>query len=73
MDGQFEKVVAVKQQSHRSWKNLYAAANKELGLPYSFSTDKVEEFSMYYLSEAVDKSGLTVSEIKAEIEKRGLL
>ena len=73
MDNRFEKVIAVKQRSHRSWKNLYAAACKQLGVSYNFGTTKVESSSNSYLNTAVNESGMSVIEIKAEIEKRNLL
>lgn len=73
MDNRFEKVIAVKQRSHRSWKNLYAAACKQLGISYCFGTAKVERSSESYLNTAVDESGMTIAEIKEEIKKRNLL
>ncbi len=73
MDIRFEKVMAVKKRSHRSWKNLYAAACKELGATYDFGTLKVEQTSDSYLNTAVKESGMTVLQIKEEIEKRNLI
>jgi len=73
MDCRFEQVIAVKRRSHRSWANLHAAAGKRLGLPYAFGTDKVEKSSDSYLSMAMDESGLSAAEIRAEIEKRQLV
>ena len=73
MSGRFEQVIAVKQRSHRSWNNFYAAASKALGLEYSFGTEKVEKASEMYLNAAVQESGMTISEIRAEIVHRGLL
>ena len=73
MDNRFDKVITVKQKSHRSWNNLYAAACKELGIPYNFGTVKVERSSASYLNTAVDESGMSILEIKEEIEKRNLL
>ena len=73
MESQFDKVIEVKQKSHRSWNNLYAAANKALGLEYSFGTEKVEKTSETYLNIAARESGLTIAEIRAEIERRKLL
>ena len=73
MDNRFERVIAVKQRSHRSWNNLYAAACKVLGIPHNFGTVKVERSSVSYLNTAVDESGMSVLEIKEEIEKRNLL
>ena len=70
MDNRFEKVIAVKQRAHRSWNNLYA---KQLGLAHNFGTVKVESSSVSYLSTAVDESGMSILEIKEEIEKRNLL
>ena len=73
MDHRFERVTAVKQRSHRSWKNFYAAACKQLGISYNFGTDKVEASSGSYLKTAVTESGMTIAEIKEEIENRHLL
>ncbi len=73
MDNRFEKVIAVKQRSHRSWNNFYAAACKQLGIAYNFGTVKVERSSVSYLNIAVDESGMSIPEIKEEIEKRNLL
>ncbi|MCI5927494.1 MAG: hypothetical protein MRZ73_02995 [Pseudoflavonifractor capillosus] len=73
MGSQFEKVIEIKQKSHRSWNNFYAAANKALGLGYSFGTKKVEKSSETYLDIAVRESGMTIGEIRAEIERRKLL
>ena len=73
MDNRFEKVIAVKQRSHRSWKNLYAAACKQLGSGYDFGTVKVERSSESYLNTAAFESGMSVQEIKEEIEARNLL
>ena len=73
MDNRFEKVIAVKQRSHRSWNNLYAAACKELGIEHDFGTLKVERSSVSYLNTAVKESGMSVAEIKEEIETRNLL
>lgn len=73
VDNRFEKVIAVKQRSHRSWVNLYSAACKELGLAYDFGTSNVASSSQTYLHTAVNESGMTVAEIKEEIEKRNLL
>lgn len=73
MGDRFEKVIEVKQRSHRSWNNFYAAANKALGLEYSFGTEKVERSSEAYLNTALQESGMTIAEIRAEIERRKLL
>ena len=73
MDNRFEKVIAVKQRSHRSWNNLYAAACKELGIEHYFGTLKVERSSISYLITAVKESGMSITEIKNEIESRNLL
>ena len=73
MGDRFEKVIEVKRMSHRSWNNFYAAANKALGLEYSFGTEKVEKTSESYLNTAVRESGMTIAEIRAEIERRELL
>ena len=73
MDIRFERVIAVKQRSHRSWNNFYAAACKELGIPYDFGTVKVERSSVSYLETAIRESGMSILEIKEEIEKRNLL
>ena len=43
--GDFEKVVNVKNRSHRSWINLWNAARKELNLSSRFGTEKVEASS----------------------------
>ena len=68
----FDVVIEVKKRSHRSWINLKNAAKKEIGLPYSFSTSKVENSSSSYLRRAMKDSNLSASEILAEIEKRKL-
>ena len=73
MDDRFEKVIAVKKESHRFWINFYAAACKQLGLAYSFGTAKVESASESRLKAAVRESGMSILEIKEEIEKRDLL
>ncbi|MBQ7028043.1 MAG: hypothetical protein IJN14_06545 [Ruminococcus sp.] len=73
MDERFEKVIAVKRRSHRSWKNFYASACKQLGLSYDFGTEKVEKSSESYLNSAVIESGMTIADIKEEIEKRNLI
>lgn len=73
MDNRFDKVIAVKQRSHRSWNNLHAAADKALGLPYVLGTRNVACASESYLSTAVSESWLSAAEIKSEMEKRGLL
>ena len=73
MDNRFDKVIVIKQRSHRSWNNFHAAASKQLGLPYSFGTDKVERTSESYLNTAIEESGMTVAEIRTEIERRNLL
>ena len=73
MDNRFDKVIEIKQKSHRSWNNFHAAANKRLGLPYSFGTDKVERTSESYLNTAIVESGMTAAEIRTEIERRNLL
>ena len=73
MDIRFEKVIDVRKRSHRSWVNFYAAACKQLGLDYSFGTAKVERVSESYLNTAVRESGMSILEIKEEIENRGLL
>ena len=73
MDNRFEKVIAVKQRSHRSWNNLHAAACKELGVEHGFGTLNVERSSTSYLNTAVKESGMSVLEIKEEIENRNLL
>lgn len=73
MDDRFEKVIDVRKRSHRSWINFYAAACKQLGLAYTFGTDKVERVSGSYLNTAVRESGMSILEIKEEIEKRDLL
>ena len=73
MDDRFDKVIAIKQRSHRSWNNFHAAASKQLGLPYSFGTDKVERTSEFYLNTAIKESGMTAVEIRTEIERRKLL
>lgn len=73
MENQFDKVIEVKRKSHRSWNNFYAAANKALGLEYSFGTKKVEKSSEAYLDTAVRESGMAITEIRAEIERRKLL
>ena len=73
MDNRFEKVIAVKRRSHRSWKNLHAAACKELGIAHNFGTIDVEHTSISYLNTATRESGMSILEIKEEIEKRNLL
>ena len=73
MDDRFEKVIAVKQRSHRSWNNLHAAACKELGISYNFGTTNVERTSVSYLETAIRESGMSALEIKQEIENRNLL
>ena len=73
MDNRFEKVIAVKQRSHRSWNNLYAAACKMLEIEHGFGTLNVERSSVSYLNTAVRESGMSVLEIKEEIETRKLL
>lgn len=69
---EFDAVIAVRNRSHRSWVNLLNACKKELGLPFHFSTPKVESSSTSYLRTAIKESGLRAAEILAEIEKRNL-
>ena len=71
--GDFEKVVNVKNRSHRSWINLWNAARKELNLSFLFGTDKVEASSKSYLKTAMRESNLTAMEILEEIESRSLI
>ena len=73
MDNRFEKVIAVKKRSHRSWNNLYAAACKQLGIAHNFGTVNVARSSVSYLNTAVDESGMSILEIKEEIKNRNLL